>query len=158
MKYHLAQVNIARFRLPPDNPVNADFVNNLDRVNALAEASEGFVWRMVGDGSDNALDVQAFDDPNMVVNLSVWEDIASLSAFVYRNKTHRSIMRRRSEWFEHMDMYLALWWVPVGHVPTTQEAKARLAHLEQHGPTPYAFTFKQPAAAPEMQEFSAVDG
>jgi len=84
MKYELAQVNIARFRVPADDPVNADFVDNLDRVNAIAETQPGFVWRLIGSGND-ALDLQAFDDPLIITNLSVWTDVRSLVDFVYRN-------------------------------------------------------------------------
>ncbi len=153
MHYHLAQLNIARFRLPQDHPQNADFINNLDRVNAIAENQEGFIWRFTGDGND-ALDVQAFDDPNIASNMSLWANIESLSAFVYRNKEHREIMRRRSEWFDKIDFYLVLWWVKQGHVPSLKEAIERLALLETLGPSPEAFNFKtqfpKPLAADEI--------
>ncbi len=92
--FHLAQVNIGRFIKPVDDPSNADFMNNLDRVNALAEASPGFVWRLKGDGN-NATDIRAFDDPQMAINMSVWEGVEALAAFAYRNMDHRSVMRRR---------------------------------------------------------------
>ena len=147
MKYHLAQLNIARFVKPADHPDNADFVNNLDRVNAVADAQPGFVWRLVGE-DNNALDVQAFDDPNMIVNVSVWTDIESLAAFVYRNEDHLAIMRRRGEWFEKTKFHLVLWWVEEGHIPTEAEAKERLERLVANGPGPDAFTFRQPYAPP----------
>ena len=142
MNYHLAQLNIAQFRLPQKHPVNADFVANLDRVNAIAESQQGFVWRLVGDGND-ATDIQAFDDPNILVNLSVWTDIESLAAFAYRNSAHKEIMRRRNEWFDKMEFYLVLWWIEEGHIPTLTEAKERLNLLEANGPSEKAFTFKQ---------------
>ena len=142
MNYHLAQLNIAQFRLPQEHPVNADFVANLDRVNAIAESQQGFVWRLVGDGND-ATDIQAFDDPNILVNLSVWTDIESLAAFAYRNSAHKEIMRRRNEWFDKMEFYLVLWWIEEGHIPTLTEAKERLNLLEADGPSEKAFTFKQ---------------
>lgn len=142
MNYHLAQLNIAQFRLPQVHPVNADFVANLDRVNAIAESQQGFVWRLVGDGND-ATDIQAFDDPNILVNLSVWTDIESLAAFAYRNSAHKEIMRRRNEWFDKMEFYLVLWWIEEGHIPTLTEAKERLNLLEADGPSEKAFTFKQ---------------
>ena len=152
MKYVLAQLNIAQFKLPQSHPVNADFVNNIDAVNALAEKAPGFVWRLVGEGND-ALDIQAFDDPNTVVNMSVWQDMESLAAFVYRNDAHRQIMRRRNEWFEHIEFYLLLWWVPVEHTPNVNEAKSRLAILADKGPTLEAFTFGNPFQAPsELME------
>lgn len=147
MSYHLAQLNIATFREPMDHPVNADFVNNLDRVNAEAEAQPGFVWRLIGDGND-AMDVRLFDNPNTIVNLSVWEDVDSLFRFVYQNPAHRDIMRRRKEWFDKIDFHLVLWWVPVGHTPSPEEAKVRLDRLREEGPSVNAFTFKQSFPAP----------
>ncbi len=155
MKYQLAQANIARFRLPADHPVNADFVNNLDRVNAIAEKQPGFAWRLVGEGND-ALDIRPFDDPNMAINMSVWADLESLAAFVYRNEDHRSIMRRRREWFEHIEFYLVLWWVEEGSMPTIEEAKTRLDLLRRNGPTTGAFTFKQPFPAPGQSDIKPV--
>ncbi len=128
---------------PREHEANLDFINNLDRVNAIAEQSPGFVWRLVGDGND-ATDVNPFEDQEMIVNLSVWESIESLSAFVYRNKQHREIMRRRAEWFSHIDVYLVLWWIPKGHIPTVEEAVKKLAHLQAFGPSDKAFTFKEP--------------
>lgn len=147
MRYHLAQLNIATFRQPMDHPDNADFVNNLDRVNATAEAQPGFVWRLIGEGND-AMDVRLFENPNTIVNLSVWQDIESLFSFVYQNPAHRDIMRRRKEWFERMDVHMVLWWVPAGHTPTPAEAVARLERLKEVGPTPEAFSFKQAFPCP----------
>ena len=148
MEFELAQLNLARFRLPMEHPLNAPFVDNLDRVNAIAEAQPGFVWRLTGEGN-NALDVQAFDDPAVAVNLSVWSDLASLTAFVYRNDAHLEIMRRRKEWFEKMQFYLVLWWVKKGHVPSVAEAKDRLAWLTDHRPSETAFDFSHPFPAPQ---------
>ena len=147
MDYQLAQVNIASFRLPQEHPVNLDFVNNLDRVNAIAELQPGFVWRFTGDGND-ALDVQAFDDPSMAINMSVWSDINALVKFVYRNPDHIKIMRRRKEWFDKINFHLVLWWIERDRRPTLDEAKLRLKLLQDHGPTYSAFTFKQPYTAP----------
>lgn len=155
MPYHLAQINIARFRRPMEHPVNADFVNALDRVNAIAEGQPGFVWRLTGDGND-ALDVRVYDDPEVAMNMSVWESLDALAQFVYRTPEHRDFMRRRKEWFEAIDIYMALWWVPAGHFPTPEEGKARLALLAQNGPTAQAFTFKQPFPAPGGETPDAV--
>lgn len=132
---------------PAEHPDNADFVNNLDRVNAIAETQPGFVWRLTGEGND-ALDVQAFDDPNIAVNMSVWEDLESLASFVYHNEDHLAIMRRRAEWFEKTKVHLVLWWVEAGHVPSLEEAKDRLSVLIANGPSESAFTFRSPYPAP----------
>lgn len=147
MDYQLAQLNIARFRLAQDHPTNADFVNNLDRVNALAELQPGFVWRFKGEGND-ALDVQAFEDPNVASNMSVWSDIESLVNFVYHNEEHRNIMRRRREWFDKMDFYMVLWWIEAGREPSLEEAKSRLELLRRNGSSQDAFTFREPFPVP----------
>ena len=144
--FELAQINIGRLAHPLDAPETRDFIDNLDRVNALAEANPGFVWRLAGDGG-NATDIRAFDDPMMILNMSVWRDVESLAAFVYRT-AHRSVMRRRREWFHPLSIYMALWWTPAGHRPTPVEAIARLGDLEREGPTPRAFTFARPFAPP----------
>jgi len=125
MEYQLAQLNIAKFRVSQNHPVNTDFVNNLDRVNAIAESQPGFIWRFTGEGND-ALDVQAFEDPDIAVNMSVWEDIQSLVNFVYRNNDHKEIMRRRKEWFEKIEFYMVLWWIEADRRPTVEDAKIRL--------------------------------
>ena len=145
--YHLAQINVARLKAPIDAPETADFKNNLDRINALAEASPGFVWRLTGEGND-ATDLIAFDDPLVITNLSVWESPAALGAFVYRSG-HVEIMRRRAEWFHEIEVFMALWWVPAGHAPTVSEAVARLELLRANGPGPEAFTFREPHPAPD---------
>ena len=149
MSFQLAQLNVARFMQPREHPANKDFIDNLDRVNAEAERQPGFVWRLVDEDSNDATDIQAFDDDNMIVNLSVWQNLESLSEFVYRNKVHRAIMRRRAEWFSQMQVYLVLWWVEQGHIPTVAEALGKLRTLEQHGPSAAAFTFKSPFPPPE---------
>jgi heme-degrading monooxygenase HmoA len=153
--FHLAQINVGRLRAPVDDPMIADFVANLDRINALAEGQPGFVWRLVGEGND-ATDIQPVpDDPLLAINMSVWADLDALAAFVYRT-AHREVMRRRREWFEAMETYMALWWVPVGHTPTPAEGVARLAALERLGPTAEAFTFKAPYPAPDGQPAAPV--
>lgn len=147
--FHIVQINIARFVKPKDHPDNAGFMDALDDVNALAEAAPGFVWRLVGDGND-AISVEVVpDDPRLAVNMSLWTDVEALAAFVYRNPEHLAIMRRRREWLEHMAVYQALWWVPVGHIPTVAEGMAKVEHIAKHGPTAEAFTFKESFAAPD---------
>ena len=147
MKHPLARVNIGRFIKPVEDPANAACVNALDHVNALADASPGFVWRLKGEGS-GAIDIKPFPDPQMAINMSVWESVDALGALVYRNMEHRGVMRRRREWFEPREVYMALWWVPAGRLPTIEDAKAKLDLLERLGPTPEAFTFKQPFPPP----------
>jgi heme-degrading monooxygenase HmoA len=145
-QFHLAQVNIARAKAPLDSPDLADFVARLEEINALADRSEGFVWRLQTE-NENATYVRAYDDERIIVNLSVWESAEALKNYTYRT-AHAELLRDRRKWFEHFDgAYVALWWVPAGHVPTTDEAKERLAHLEANGPTPFAFTFKTMQAA-----------
>jgi hypothetical protein len=147
--YTLAQINIARFAQPKDHRDNADFMTALDPVNAKADAAKGFIWRLVGDGND-AISIDAVpDDPRLAVNMSVWTDVEALSAFVYRQSDHLAIMRRRREWLEKIDVFMALWWVPAGHIPTVAEGMARIALLKERGPSAEAFTFRQPFAAPD---------
>jgi Domain of unknown function (DUF3291) len=147
--YHLAQINIGRFRLPVDDPANADFMNALDHVNANADASDGFIWRLVGDGN-NATDVEVVaGDPLLLANMSLWRDVEALGAFVYRQTDHLTYMRRRKEWFEPMDVFQALWWVPAGHIPSVAEGLAKIDQLKTHGPTPQAFTFRTTFPAPD---------
>jgi hypothetical protein len=153
MEYALAEINIATFRVPIADPVNADFVANLDRVNALAEFAPGFVWRLIGAGN-SALDIRAFDNPNIAINMSVWRDLDALADFVYRNEGHRQIMRRRREWFDRMEFHMALWWVAAGHHPTIAEGKTRLETLSRIGPSPEAFLFNKPFPAPNATPIS----
>ena len=138
--YHLAELNIARGLGAMDDPVMADFVAQLDEINALAEASDGFVWRLK-DESGNATDIQVFDDPLVIVNLSVWEDVESLHNYTYRSG-HAKAFKRKKEWFSAFGKpHMVLWWVPAGHEPTAAEAKERLEYLQANGPSPYAFSF-----------------
>lgn len=144
---HLAQFNVALGKAAIDAPEMAEFVANLDRVNALADAAPGFVWRLQ-DESGNATTIRAFDDERMILNLSVWESAEALWSYVYAGG-HLEIMRRRREWFARIaEMHLVLFWVPEGEPPTLEEAIARLEHLRAHGPSPHTFTFKQRFAAP----------
>ena len=141
-EHHLAQVNIARLRAPQGDPGNAFFFDNLERVNAIADRSPGFVWRLQ-DESGDATNIDAFDDPMLIVNLSLWENVDALRAFAF-NTIHKKIFERRAEFFEPITHpHAALWWVAKGEIPTTEDAKQRLAHLEANGPTPFAFTFAQ---------------
>lgn len=145
--HELAQLNIGVIKGPMDSPVMADFAANLDRINAVAEASPGFVWRLQTDAGD-ATAIRPFDDENMLVNMSVWRDVAALNSYVY-SSVHVELMRRRREWFEPMrEAFLVLWWVPRGHRPSVEEAIARLETLRAKGPTAEAFTFRKAFAPP----------
>ncbi|GHG97115.1 DUF3291 domain-containing protein [Streptomyces lanatus] len=140
--YELAQVNIGRLKAPLDSPQLKDFVDNLDPVNADAEAADGFVWRLQSDSGD-ATDVPVFGDEWLIINLTVWRDTNALTAYMYQGR-HREMLARRREWFEKVrEAMTALWWVPAGHRPTVAEAESRLLHLRTNGPTPYAFTLRK---------------
>lgn len=139
--WHLAQINIGKMLAPKGDPAVQPFFDALDRVNALAEGSPGFVWRLVGDGND-ATDIQPTVDPLLLLNMSVWEDAESLFEFVFRSD-HTPVMSRRREWFERFEgTYTALWWIPAGAIPTVSDGLSRLWHIDRFGPTPHAFTFK----------------
>jgi hypothetical protein len=139
--YQLAQVNIGRLKAPLDSPQLKDFVDNLDPVNADADAADGFVWRLESD-SGNATDVPVFGDEWLIVNMSVWRDTNALTAYMYQGG-HREMLARRREFFERVqEVMTALWWVPAGHRPPVAEAEERLLHLRANGPTPYAFTLR----------------
>ena len=146
-KFQLAQLNIAVMKAPLESPVMVDFVASLDRINALAEAAPGFVWRLQTEEGD-ATALRPLGD-NVLVNMSVWQDVESLSRYVYRSG-HVEVMRRRKEWFERMaEAYVVLWWVARGHRPSIDEAKQRLDLLRAEGPSPRAFTFRAAFAAPD---------
>jgi len=145
--YILAQVNIARLCAPLNSPALADFVAALDQVNATADAAPGFVWRLQTEDG-NATSIRAFDwdqagSAGVIVNMSVWESAEALAAFVYSG-AHRQVLRRRRQWFVPMaEAYTALWWIPRGSVPTTQDAEERVRHLRAHGPTQHAFALRE---------------
>jgi hypothetical protein len=140
--YHLAQINIARMLAAIDGPLMADFVANLPVINTLAEQSPGFVWRLQSDSGD-ATSIKVYDDGMIIINLTVWENPDALRAFVYKSD-HYGFLRERKRWFEKFEgPYYAMWWIPVGHIPTSEEAKERLEYLREHGDSPYSFSFKK---------------
>jgi len=143
----LAQINVGRFVAPTDDPRIAPFMAALGRVNALADAAPGFVWRLA-DESGNATAIRPTPDPLFAVNMSVWADAESLFNFVYRS-AHTPVMAQRRDFFDRFDgAYQALWWVPAGHTPSIDEGLARLWRLDHYGPTDQAFTFKARFPAP----------
>ncbi len=148
MEWHLAQLNVGRLRAPIDDPMIAEFKAALDHINAVADRTPGFVWRLQTE-EGNATALHPIDDDELVaINMSVWESIEALADYVYRSE-HTAYLRRRREWFERYGRsFLVLWWVPAGHVPTIDEALARLGELEARGPTQHAFTFAKRFAPP----------
>jgi hypothetical protein len=147
-KWYLAQINIGRITgVDMNDPVMSEFVAQLDEVNTLAENSEGFVWRLK-DESDNATALHPYDDERIIVNMSVWQTVEHLEAFTYKGR-HVEVLKKRRNWFESMGKPVTvLWWIPAGHVPTLDEAKERLKHLQDNGPSVYAFDFKTRIAQP----------
>ncbi len=145
--FHFAQINMARARAPLTDPRLADFVAQLDEINALAEQSPGFVWRLQTE-TGNATDIEVGGDPRLIVNMSVWESPEALFDYVYKSG-HLRVLSRRKEWFERLETpSVALWWIPVGTLPTIEDGLARLDHLARHGLTERAFTFKARFPAP----------
>jgi len=142
---HLAQFNIARIRYPLDDPRMKEFVDNVARVNALANTIAGFVWRLQ-DESGNAMNMRVYDDPRLLPNLTVWENVAALERFVWQT-VHGRFYGRREQWFERIETPLVLWWVPAGHRPELAEGVERLDHLRAHGPSDQAFGWESVPAA-----------
>jgi hypothetical protein len=146
--YHLAQVNIGRVVAPMDSPAMAGFVSQLQPINALADRSPGFVWRLQT-ASGDATAIQPYDDPRININMSVWESVESLKEFVYRSG-HIVPLRDRLKWFEKpAEAHMAMWWIPAGHIPSVEEAKERLQFRRAQGDTAVAFSFANPFPAPE---------
>lgn len=145
--FHLAELNMARTLYPLDDPRMAEFVENLERINGLAEQSAGFVWRLLEPNGD-ASATKLFEEPLLLVNLSVWEKVEDLFAYVYRSE-HTGFWKRRREWFAPDELpQMVLWWIPRGHTPTLEEAKRKLELLREAGPTADAFDFKHRFACP----------
>lgn len=147
-RYHLAQYNIAWLVAPLDDPRIADFTDNIAAVNTLAEEAPGFVWRHQTDDGDST-SIRVRDDDRILINFSLWESVEALHTFAFRTG-HADYYRRRREWFTHEDdPFAVLWWVPAGHLPTVEEAEAKLAELKANGPTSAAFTFKSRFPPPQ---------
>ena len=149
MKYQLAQFNIARMKSPTiDAPAMQSFVAQLDTINALAESADGFVWRL-NDESDNATAFNPYNDPQIIVNLSVWKSVETLKTFTYKT-AHAGLIRQRADWFQAFGKAAyVLWWVDKDHRPSLSEAQARLQQLQEVGPSPDGFTFKQTFPPPQ---------
>ncbi|WP_332820598.1 DUF3291 domain-containing protein [Pseudomonas sp.] len=146
--YQLAQLNIASMKEPLESPGMADFVANLERISALAEASPGFVWRLQDEAGD-ATALRPFGE-EVLVNLSLWRDVEALKDYAYKS-AHAEMLKRRNEWFARMgEAHMVLWWVPAGHLPSVGEAAERLQLLRELGPTAQAFSFRQAFAPADM--------
>jgi hypothetical protein len=147
MNYHLAQINIGRLIAPIDDPRIAEFVSQLEPINALADEAAGFVWRLQS-ASGNATDIAYNDDPSIMLNMSVWESLEALRDYAYKSD-HMKVLRDRAKWFEKMAKpYYCLWWIPAGHIPTVAEGRERLEHYQKFGATPFSFWFSQPFPEP----------
>lgn len=153
---HIAQLNLARLKAPKGDPASREFFDNLERVNALAERSPGFVWRLVddaveGDGMRDATSIPVTDDPMLLANMSVWETPEQLADFVFRT-VHAKFYRKRGEWFDRPTRaHMVIWRIPAGHVPTLEEALQRLALYERDGPTDDAFGWESLANVRDIQ-------
>jgi hypothetical protein len=147
--HHLAQINIAHLLAPIDSPLLADFVADIDNINAIAEKSQGFVWRLK-DESGNATDINPFDNETIIVNMSVWENIDDFKNFVYESG-HVEVFKKRAKWFSKMNSpHAAMWWVPAGYVPTAHEGKEKLEFLAKNGDTIDSFSFRKIFKMPSL--------
>ena len=147
MDYHVAQLNVAKMIAPLDDPVMAQFVALLEPINALADDTPGFVWRLQSETGD-ATALRVFEDPDVLVNLSVWESLDALRNFVYRSQ-HRELLKARAQWFAKDEApHLVLWWVTAGTLPSVEEARERLALLRSQGPGEQAFDFRNVFSPP----------
>lgn len=150
IEYHIAEINIARMKgVNINDPVMKEFVDNLDKVNAIAENSEGFVWRLKDD-TNNATSLDPYDDEQVIINVSVWQSIEALERFMYKT-FHSEFLKRRREWFQTFGkVYTAMWWVPEGKFPTMHEAVEKLDYLQKHGATEVVFDFRKKFSPPEQ--------
>lgn len=156
-RFHLAQVNIGRFVAPLDDPRMEGFRSQLDPINALADRSPGFVWRLQTEAGNATAIRPMDDDERLAINMSVWTSLEALRTYVYES-AHVGPLRDRKRWFEPMEgPILALWWIPAGHIPTVADGMDRLAHLKVHGPTAHAFTFRAPFPAPDSESTDVVE-
>lgn len=148
MKYQIAQINVGRLKAPLYHPIMKEFVENLEPINALAEQSKGFVWRLKTE-EGNATQIKPFEDDMIIVNISVWKTFEDLKNYVYKSK-HTHFLKRRKEWFElFKGIYYATWWIPEGQIPSIEEAKKRLEFLNEHGDSEYSFTFQRTFPQPK---------
>lgn len=147
--YYLAQINIAKAIAPIDSEIMQGFVNQIAAINQLAEQSKGYIWRLEG-AYENALAIQAFEDSNMLINMSMWQDLQSFTDFVYKS-AHKQLIKDKHQWFEKPTKPIfAMWWQKAGTYPTVEDGKNKLHHLEEHGVSETAFTMRKHFAPPEF--------
>ena len=148
-EYQIAQINVARMHgVNINDPIMKEFVDNLDKVNALAESSEGFIWRLK-DENNNATSINPYNDAQVIINISVWQAIEDLENFVYKT-FHTDFLRRRKEWFQtYGKVSTAMWWVPAGQFPSVEEAIAQLGYLQQNGASEKVFDFRKKFDVPQ---------
>ena len=147
-EFHLAQLNIAQMLAPIDDPIMQDFVDNLEKINSIAETSPGYIWRLQTEEGD-ATAIRVLDNDMLLVNMSVWKCVEDLKSFVYES-FHVEILKRKKEWFSRFDKaYQVMWWIRAGTQPTVEEAERRLLYLQQNSETPYAFSFRRTFPASE---------
>jgi len=145
--FHIAQVNVAQAKAGTESEVMQGFVSRLDEINALADSADGFIWRLKEEGG-SATAIRVFDDPLLLINMSVWANLESLKHYVYKS-LHVELIKDRETWFNKMgESYQALWWIPAGHVPSIEEAQKQLEYIRKHGPSAQAFTFAKPHPRP----------
>ena len=152
--YHLAQINVARMRASLDDPIMAEFKTAIDEINAIAERSPGFVWRLQNESGD-ASEIRVYDDPKILVNMSVWQSTPQLKDYVY-GSLHKDFFMRRRQWFEKFQgAHFGMWWVPVGKFPTATIGREKIEYLTIHGESPECFTFKNLYSAPTKESVIA---
>ncbi len=146
-KFQLAQINIAKAKAAMDSVIMIGFVDRLDEINELADNSPGFVWRLKAEAGDTT--INAFEDPSLIVNMSVWQDLESLKHYVYKS-VHIQLLKEKNSWFDKMsEAHQVLWWVPMGHMPSVEEGKERLEYIRKHGATEFGFNFARNFPVPE---------
>ena len=145
--FQIAQVNVAQAKADMESELMRGFVSRLDEINALADRADGFIWRLKED-SGSATAIRVFDDPLLLINMSVWADLEALKNYVYKS-LHVELIKDREAWFNKMgESHQALWWIPAGHIPSTEEARKKLEYIRKHGPSAQAFTFAKPYPMP----------
>jgi Domain of unknown function (DUF3291) len=145
--FHISQVNVAQAKADMGSEVMQGFVSRLDEINALADSANGFIWRLKED-SGSATAIRVFDDPLLLINMSVWANLESLKNYVYKS-LHVELIKDRDAWFNKMgESHQALWWIPAGHFPSIEEAQKQLEYIRKHGPSAQAFKFAKPFPRP----------
>jgi hypothetical protein len=143
VEYQLAEINIARMKgVAISDPIMKEFVDNLGKVNEIAEQSEGFVWRLK-DEDNNATNLNPYNDEQVIVNVSVWDSIESLEHYMYKT-FHSEFLKRRKEWFQSFgQVSTAMWWIKKGEIPDINQAMEKLDYLQKSGASEIVFNFKQ---------------